>query len=176
MSIQQAQTAQNKRGWRFAASRPKYSYARGTRPRARCHHSHLHQVGPHTSPSMASSSPKGGCQRSHANRSTGILIQQSYHQVAVHFVEAAFINTQHLHASCADLARDAPLLRALPQNGARRNKRLAMRCAAAAPCNFLRAASLIHLDVQNFRRAVNDDQQIRRLVKIQTMYDAKSRT
>src|SRR5713226_7252864 len=48
------------------------------------------------------------------------------------------------------------------------------RRAAAAASNFFGAA-FVHLDVQNFRGAVNDDQQIRRLVKVQTVHDAESR-
>ncbi len=49
------------------------------------------------------------------------------------------------------------------------------RRAAAAAGNFL-GAGFVHLDVKDFCRAAQNDQQIFRLVKIETMHDAETRS
>src|SRR6266702_3677898 len=116
-----------------------------------------------------------GGERAEADGAAGIFIEQREHEIAVHFVEALGVDAQHLQGFLRDRARDAPgrahfrkIARAAQQaiGDARR--------AAAAARDFF-SATFVHLDVQNFRRAVNDDQQIRRLVKIQPVHDAEPR-
>src|SRR6266567_1191457 len=116
-----------------------------------------------------------GGEGAEADGAAGILVQQRKHQVAVHFVEALRVHTQHLQCFLRHRARDTAR-RAHFRKIARAPQQAvgdARRSAAAARDFF--GAAFVHLDIQNFRRAVNDDQQIRRLVKIQPVHDAEPR-
>src|SRR6202521_258393 len=138
-------------------------------------HADLHEVGlVHLFDGVFFFGEHGG-QRSQADWPARIFIEQRDHQFAVHFVQAALVDAQHLQRFLRDRARDTArrahfrkIARA-PQQSVRDARR-----AAAAARDFF-AAAVVHLDVQNFRRAVNDDQQIRRLVEIQPVHDAKPR-
>src|SRR6266849_8199016 len=114
-------------------------------------------------------------QCAHADGAAGILVDQRDHQVAVHFIEAALLVAEHLQGFLRDRARDAPgsaHFRKIPR--AAQQAVRDTRSAAATAGDFLRPA-FVHRDIQNLRRAVNDDQQIRRLVKIQPVHDAEAR-
>jgi hypothetical protein len=117
-----------------------------------------------------------GGERAQAYGTTGILVQQSDHQVAVDFIEAVFIDAEHVQGFSSDFAGDAAAGANLGEITRAPKKAIGdARRSTAASGDFF-SAGIVHLNVQNFGGAVEDDEQILRLVKIEAMHNAEART
>ena len=85
------------------------------------------------------------------------------------------IDTEHVESFLGDLARDAAVRANLSKvAGAAQEPVGNARRAPATPGNFF-GTGVVHLNVQDFRGAVQDDEQIPGLVEIQPVDDAEAR-
>ena len=118
---------------------------------------------------------EGSGQSAQPDGSTGIFIEQGDHEIAVDFVEAVFIDAEHVQGFTGDFAGDAATGANFGEiTGATKKAIGDARRATAASGDFF-STSIVHLDVQNFGGAVEDDEQIFRFVEIETMDDAEAR-
>lgn len=119
---------------------------------------------------------EGSGQGAQTDGTTGIFIEQGDHEVAVDFVEAVFIDAEHVQGFTGNFTSDAT---ACPNFGeiTRPSKKTIgnARRSTAASGDFF-SAGIVHLNIQNFCGAVEDDEQIFRLVKIEAMHNAEART
>ena len=119
---------------------------------------------------------EGGGQGAQADGTTGIFVEQGDHEVAVDFVEAVFIDAEHVQRFAGDFASDAAAGANFGEITRAAKKAIGdARRSTAASGDFF-SAGIIHLNVQNFGGAVEDDEQIFRLVKIEAVHDAEART
>ncbi len=119
---------------------------------------------------------QGGGQSAQADGTTGIFIEQGDHEVAIDFVEAVFIDAEHVQGFAGDLARDAAAGANFSEITRASKKAIGdARRSTAAPGDFF-SPGIVHLNVQNFGGTVEDDEQIFRFVKIEAMHNAEART
>ncbi len=118
---------------------------------------------------------EGRGERAHADGAAAVFVEQGEHEVAVDFIEAAFVDAEHGKSFLRDGAGDASCGAHLGKiAGAAQQAVGDARRSAAAAGNFFGAA-FVHFDSENFRGAMQDDQQILGLVKIEAMHDAEAR-
>src|SRR5216684_584513 len=118
---------------------------------------------------------EGGGKRADADGAAAVFVEQGEHEVAVDFVEAAFVDAEHGESFLRDGAGDAAGGAHFSKiAGAAQQAVGDARRSAAAAGNFFGAA-FVHFDSENFRGAMQDDQQILGLVKIEAMHDAEAR-
>ena len=117
---------------------------------------------------------EGGGERAEADRPAGIFIEQRDHEVAVDFVEAVFIDAEHVQRFLSDFAGDAAGGADFGKIAGAAQKAIGDARRAAATAGDFFGAGIVHLDIQNFGGAVEDDEQIFRLVEIEAMDDAEA--
>jgi hypothetical protein len=119
---------------------------------------------------------EGSGQGAQTDGTTSIFIEQGDHEVAVDFVEAVFIDAEHVQGFTGDFAGDAATCAHFGEITRASKKAIGdARRSTAASGDFF-STSIVHLNVQNFGGAVEDDEQIFRFVKIEAMHNAEART
>ena len=137
-------------------------------------HAHLHEIGlVHFLDGVFFFAESGG-EGAETDGPAGIFIEESNHQIAVDLVEAVLIDAEHVERLQGDFAGDAAASADFGEvTGAAKKAVGDARRAAAASGDFF-GAGVVHLDVQNFRGAVEDDEEIPGLVEIEAMDNAKA--
>src|SRR6266851_409623 len=108
---------------------------------------------------------EGGGKRADADGAATVFIEQGEHEVAVDFIEAAFVDAKHGQGFLSDRASDAAGGTHFGKiAGAAQQAIGDARRSAAAASDFFGAA-FVHFDGKNSGGAMQDDQQIFRLVK-----------
>ena len=117
---------------------------------------------------------ENGSESAEADGTTAIFIQQGNHQIAIDFIEAVLIDAEHLEGILGDLAGDTAVGAYFREvAGASQQAIGDPRCAAATSGNFFSTA-LIQLNIQDFGGAIENDEEIFGLVKIESVNDAEA--
>ena len=119
---------------------------------------------------------EGGGESTQPDWSTGVFIEQGDHEIAVDFVETLLIDAEHVQGFAGNFAGDAATGADFGEiAGAAEESVGNSWCATAASGDFF-GAGIVHLNVQNFGGAEEDNEQVRRFVEIETVDDAEART
>ncbi len=117
---------------------------------------------------------EGSGERAETNGAAIVFVEKRKKEIAVDLVEAVFIYAEHAQRILSDFAGDASGSADFGEIACAAEQAIGYTWRAAATAGDFLGAGFIHLNIQDFRGAAKNDEQVFGRIEIEAMNDAKA--